>query len=247
MSVVRGAIRAMTENDTTPDPATDTRIIGYCRVSTTDGRHKTDLQRDALRKAGVTELFEDHCSGAQTSRPDLEARGVHLRSLGEQIDTSSATGCMTFQIMAALAAFERELRAERVAAGIAAYRTRTGQWGRKPTVTAEKLESAQLPPTTVPTSPGTRPSCGRSVTRTTTSCSQNMAVTSSTTFPSGSATVRTAPYGRSRGSETAVPPLTNAASTAVMSLIRRPSRVRVVGRDPAGYRSSTAPPGNSVA
>lgn len=49
------------------------RVIGYCRVSTTDGRQKTDLQRDALAKAGVTVLYEDHCSGAKTSRPQLDA------------------------------------------------------------------------------------------------------------------------------------------------------------------------------
>lgn len=155
------------------------RVIGYCRVSTTDGRQKTDMQRDALSKAGVTSLYEDHCSGAQTSRPrldacladlqrgdtlviwrldrlgrslphllevvaDLDRRGVHLRSLGETIDTSSATGRLVFHVMAALAAFERELTAERVAAGVASYRARTGQWGRRPAVTAEKLEHARM-------------------------------------------------------------------------------------------------------
>lgn len=158
---------------------TEPRVIGYCRVSTTDGRQKTDLQRDALRRAGVTVLYEDHCSGAKTSRPDLDrclaalaaddtlviwrldrlgrslphllevvadldARGVHLRSLHETIDTSSATGRLIFHVMAALAAFERELTAERVAAGVASYRERHGRWGRKPTVTADELETAQL-------------------------------------------------------------------------------------------------------
>jgi DNA invertase Pin-like site-specific DNA recombinase len=55
------------------------RLIGCCRVSTTDGRQKTDLQRDALAKAGVDILYEDHCSGAKTSRPDLDRCLAELR------------------------------------------------------------------------------------------------------------------------------------------------------------------------
>jgi DNA invertase Pin-like site-specific DNA recombinase len=133
------------------------RVIGYCRVSTTDGLQKTDLQRDALRTAAVTALYEDHCSGAKTSRPDLDRcladlqagdtlviwrldrlgrslphlldvvedldrRGVHLRSLNDHIDTTTATGRLVFHVLASLAQFERELTAERIAAGVAAYR-----------------------------------------------------------------------------------------------------------------------------
>jgi DNA invertase Pin-like site-specific DNA recombinase len=140
------------------------RVIGYCRVSTTDGRQKTDLQRDALRTAAVTALYEDHCSGAKTSRPDLDRcladlqagdtvviwrldrlgrslphlldvvedldrRGVHLRSLNDHIDTTTATGRLVFHALASLAQFERELTAERIAAGVAAYRVRKGPLG----------------------------------------------------------------------------------------------------------------------
>lgn len=48
-------------------------LIGYMRVSSDTTRQTTDLQRDALLKAGVDErhLFEDKASGARADRPGL--------------------------------------------------------------------------------------------------------------------------------------------------------------------------------
>jgi DNA invertase Pin-like site-specific DNA recombinase len=50
-------------------------LIGYMRVSKTDGSQLTDLQRDALRKAGVNSrhLYEDAASGKLDDRPGLTA------------------------------------------------------------------------------------------------------------------------------------------------------------------------------
>ncbi len=50
-------------------------LIGYMRVSTTDDRQSTDLQRDALLAAGVDErhLHVDRASGAKDDRPGLKA------------------------------------------------------------------------------------------------------------------------------------------------------------------------------
>ncbi|MBT9444550.1 MAG: recombinase family protein [Hyphomonadaceae bacterium] len=45
--------------------------IGYSRVSTSDQKH--DLQVDALKRAGCERLFEETCSGASNSRPELDA------------------------------------------------------------------------------------------------------------------------------------------------------------------------------
>lgn len=55
-------------------------LIGYMRVSQTDGSGVLDLQRDALLAAGVdpARLYEDHVSGRRDDRPGLEAC---LRSL----------------------------------------------------------------------------------------------------------------------------------------------------------------------
>jgi DNA invertase Pin-like site-specific DNA recombinase len=49
-------------------------LVGYMRVSSTDDRQSTDLQRDALLAAGVDErhLFEDRASGARDDRPGLK-------------------------------------------------------------------------------------------------------------------------------------------------------------------------------
>lgn len=49
-------------------------LIGYMRVSKADGSQTTDLQRDALLKAGVDEqhLYEDYASGKNDNRTGLE-------------------------------------------------------------------------------------------------------------------------------------------------------------------------------
>lgn len=50
-------------------------LIGYMRVSKSDGSQTTDLQRDALIAAGVDpgHLYEDRASGKQEDRPHLDA------------------------------------------------------------------------------------------------------------------------------------------------------------------------------
>lgn len=49
-------------------------LVGYVRVSTSDDRQSTDLQRDALKLAGVDDrhIFEDRASGAHDRRPGLD-------------------------------------------------------------------------------------------------------------------------------------------------------------------------------
>ena len=46
-------------------------LIGYARVSKTDGSQSLDLQRDALVDAGVdqTHVYHDLASGARDDRP----------------------------------------------------------------------------------------------------------------------------------------------------------------------------------
>lgn len=51
-------------------------LIGYARVSTKD--QETDLQMDALRRAGVTEIFEEKASSVGT-RPQLRLCLAALR------------------------------------------------------------------------------------------------------------------------------------------------------------------------
>src|SRR6266851_9011771 len=93
-------------------------LVGYMRVSKADGSQATDLQRDALRKAGVDSrhLYEDAASGKRDDRPGLAA-------------------CLK-------AEFERELIVERTRAGMAAARARGRHGGRPYKMTAAKLRLA---------------------------------------------------------------------------------------------------------
>ena len=56
-------------------------LIGYMRVSKSDGSQTGDLQRDALIAAGVdpTQIYEDSASGRLDARPGLEATLKALR------------------------------------------------------------------------------------------------------------------------------------------------------------------------
>jgi DNA invertase Pin-like site-specific DNA recombinase len=53
-------------------------LIGYARVSTQE--QTLDLQTDALKKIGCSQLFTDTASGAQTERPGLENALSFLRA-----------------------------------------------------------------------------------------------------------------------------------------------------------------------
>jgi len=50
-------------------------LLGYARVSKSDGSQTLDLQRDSLRAAGVAaaRIYDDRASGKREGRPGLEA------------------------------------------------------------------------------------------------------------------------------------------------------------------------------
>jgi DNA invertase Pin-like site-specific DNA recombinase len=138
-------------------------LVGYARVSTAD--QNSDLQKDALEKAGCERIFTDVASGAQADRAGLAealaylrqgdtlvvwkldrlgrslkhlietvqalvSRGLGLRSLQEQIDTTTSGGKLIFHVFGALAEFERDLIRERTRAGLLAARARGRKGGR---------------------------------------------------------------------------------------------------------------------
>ena len=55
-------------------------LVGYARVSTTEGRQVLDRQLDALNAAGCERVFEDHASGATSDHPNLTACLDYLRA-----------------------------------------------------------------------------------------------------------------------------------------------------------------------
>jgi len=71
---------------------------------------------------------------------DLEQRGVHFRSLQEQLDTGTSGGKLIFHVFGALAEFERDLIRERTHAGLAAARARGRVGGRHRSLSPKQVE-----------------------------------------------------------------------------------------------------------
>jgi len=74
---------------------------------------------------------------------DLSDRGVHFKSLTDNIDTSTPSGRFFFHVMASLAQMERELIVERTRAGLFAARQQGRTGGRKRKMTDSKIVSAK--------------------------------------------------------------------------------------------------------
>lgn len=64
----------------------------------------------------------------------LKDRGIELRSIKEQIDTTTPTGKLMFHIVGAMAEFERDIIKERTQAGLDAARARGRLGGRRKAV-----------------------------------------------------------------------------------------------------------------
>lgn len=73
---------------------------------------------------------------------DLQKRGVGLKVLTGDIDTTTPTGRLVFGIFATLAEFERDLIHERTMAGLAAARARGRAGGRPRVMTKQKVKAA---------------------------------------------------------------------------------------------------------
>ena len=73
----------------------------------------------------------------------LEARGIGLRSLQENIDITTSGGKLVFHIFCSLAEFERSLIRERTRAGLEAARFRGRCGGRLRQMDAKKIAAAR--------------------------------------------------------------------------------------------------------
>ena len=95
------------------------------------------LDRLGRTASGLTALFEK-----------LNERKVGLVSLKDSLDLSTPAGRLMANVLASVAAFETELRGERVRAGQAAARAAGKRWGgsmkgRRLTVTKEQIETVK--------------------------------------------------------------------------------------------------------
>jgi DNA invertase Pin-like site-specific DNA recombinase len=74
---------------------------------------------------------------------ELSSKGVGFRVLQQSgIDTTTSTGKLTMGILAAVAEFEADIRAERQRDGIEAAKAKGVYKGRKPSVDAEEIKQA---------------------------------------------------------------------------------------------------------
>lgn len=104
---------------------------GVCRVVV------WRLDRLGRTAAGLTQLFDD-----------LVARRIGLYSLRDSLDLETAAGRLMANVLASVAAYEREVRSERQMAGIQAARDAGVLWGgsqpgRRIKVTDEQIKTAR--------------------------------------------------------------------------------------------------------
>jgi len=74
----------------------------------------------------------------------LEGKGIALKVLEQAIDTSNCTGRLMFNMLGAIAQFERELMLERQREGIATAKAEGKYKGRAPTARAKTPEIRRL-------------------------------------------------------------------------------------------------------
>lgn len=74
----------------------------------------------------------------------LGQEGIHFISLTENVDTTTSGGRLLFQMMTALADFERSLTSEQTRAGMAVARANGRQLGRRPALSPAQQEEVML-------------------------------------------------------------------------------------------------------
>jgi DNA invertase Pin-like site-specific DNA recombinase len=74
---------------------------------------------------------------------EIQDKGAGLRSLNDQIDTTTPHGKFTFHLFAALAEFERDIIRERTIAGLEAARAR-GRKGGRPKGLSQKAKHTAM-------------------------------------------------------------------------------------------------------
>lgn len=118
------------------------RIFNEKMTGTKSDRPELKTMLLTLRQGDI--LVIDSFSRLSRSTKDLlelveklTSMGVHLVSLKENLDTTTATGKLMLTMLSALSQFERDLIAERTIDGLKAARAR-GRSGGRPTVGTDK-------------------------------------------------------------------------------------------------------------
>tara|TARA_B100002003_G_scaffold233513_1_gene246465 strand:- start:355 stop:972 length:618 start_codon:yes stop_codon:yes gene_type:complete len=80
---------------------------------------------------------------ALTALDRLRARGVSMRIVNLQLDTSTPSGLLVYTVISAIAEFERRILSQRTKEGLAAAKRRGRRLGRPPKLTDEALREAR--------------------------------------------------------------------------------------------------------
>lgn len=129
--------------------------VGCDRIFTDHGQSGFRFSRNGLDRALKTlmpggtlvvwrlDRLGRSLSGLVGLMEQLGERGIHFRSVTENIDTASSGGKLMFHMMAALAEFERSLISERTRAGMAVARKRGIQVGRPKALSPDLIDIAR--------------------------------------------------------------------------------------------------------
>jgi DNA invertase Pin-like site-specific DNA recombinase len=90
------------------------------------------LDRLGRTAAGLTALFEE-----------LQRRSVGFESLRDKVDLGTPAGRLMANVLASVAAYENEVRSERIQAGQAAARAQGKRWGGSRSGVRKKVQPAQ--------------------------------------------------------------------------------------------------------
>ena len=115
-------------------------------TGTKSNRPKLNALLEAIEEGDVVVVESLNRLGRSSSdlialMQTLNAKGVTLKSLKENLDFSSPTGVMMSQLFAILAEFERSVIVERVREGVAAARAR-GRVGGRPSTPQKVIDKA---------------------------------------------------------------------------------------------------------
>ena len=109
----------------------DRPALKECRTYLRKGDSLVIIKLDRLARSTfhLTQIAEE-----------LKTKGVDLVVLDQNIDTSTSTGKLLFNMLASIAEFETEIRKERQMEGIAKAKEKGVQFGRKPKLTEQQIQ-----------------------------------------------------------------------------------------------------------
>lgn len=121
-----------------------TKIFVEKITGTKASRPELDLMRQMLRQGDTVLITRIDRLGRSAKDllnivSDFESRGVNLKVIEQNIDTSSNEGKLFFTMVAAFAEFEHSMMVSRTKDGLAAARARGRVGGRKAKLTAAQI------------------------------------------------------------------------------------------------------------